>query len=71
MDNFKDFKDKEKNNSKNYIKEFFFNKRIKYINKKFKTILEKYNIYCFTTPIYIKEPNKAIERLKLIIINKV
>lgn len=73
---FNEFKAKAENNN-NYnnnnkrIREFFINNRGKYINNNFEIILKRAGIIYNIIPLYIKEPNKLIERINYTLFNKV
>jgi hypothetical protein len=65
------YKQLVKNQLNKKIKEIFTDNGTKYVNDNFYILLGRYGIIHRTTPIYTKELNSLIERINLILINKV
>lgn len=69
---FEEYKRRAKNNPNNKrIRELFTDNGGEYINKRFRVSLNQYGITHYTAPPYTKEPNRLIERINLILLNKV
>jgi transposase InsO family protein len=64
------YKDLSENQTKNTIKEIFTDNGKEYINNEFAIYIRKYGIIYRNTPIYTKELNSLIERINLILLNK-
>ena len=70
LDMLKIYKGLSENQINNTIKEIFTDNGKEYINNEFAIYIRKYGIIHRNTPIYTKEPNGLIERINLILLNK-
>ena len=71
LEAFSNFKNKVELQKNKKIKELFTDNGGEFINSNFNNLLNKNGIIHSTTPPYTKEPNGAIERINLTILNKV